>query len=121
VSDMTEPGQNIIQAYAFVISTCMAVCLSYGFLGRPGRLDSSGADISACLENRINPNDASAASLARLPDIGITRARAIIAYRSAFVEKNGDSPAFLSYNDLQIVKGIGPKTAQNMSQWLKFE
>ena len=73
------------------------------------------------LESLINPNDAPLASLARLPGIGIARAEAMIAYRRHFIEINSNRKAFQSCDDLQKVKGIGPKTAQNISEWLKFE
>ena len=70
------------------------------------------------LETRINPNTASAASLVRLPGIGLSRAEAITAYRKKFSE-SGD--VFQSADDLQKVAGIGPKTVQNIKPWLKFE
>jgi len=73
------------------------------------------------LDDKINPNDASAASLARLPNIGLVRAEAIVAYREKFGEKDSKSRPFRDCNDLQKVKSIGPKTIQNISEWLKFD
>jgi len=73
------------------------------------------------LESRMNPNDAPIASLVRLSGIGVSRAGAIVAYRESYGGKNGDGRAFRDCNDLQKVKGIGPKTAENNRQWLKFE
>ncbi|UCF44481.1 MAG: helix-hairpin-helix domain-containing protein [Planctomycetota bacterium] len=59
------------------------------------------------------------ASLVRLPGIGAVRTAAIVAYRENF--GSADNPAFRDCNDLQKVHGIGPKTAQNICQWLRFE
>jgi competence ComEA-like helix-hairpin-helix protein len=73
------------------------------------------------LDDKINPNNATAASLARLPNIGHSRAQAIIAYKESFAVKNGDITVFRNCNDLQKVKGIGPKTVQNINKWLRFE
>jgi len=73
------------------------------------------------LESQINPNVAPTASLVRLPGIGIGRAGAIVAYREEFSKKDANNPAFRNCDDLQKVKGIGPKTVENISKWLKFE
>ena len=59
--------------------------------------------------------------MVRLRGIGFSRARAIVAYRKDFSGKGGNSPAFRNCDDLQKVKGIGPKTVQSISEWLKFE
>jgi len=116
--DMREARQKTIQSFAFVISVCAAVCFSLGFVSEFVR---SGQSCEIELENRINPNDAPIASLVRLPGIGVSRAGAIVAYRENFGGKDGGNPAFQSSNDLQKVRGIGPKTVQNISEWLKFE
>jgi DNA uptake protein ComE-like DNA-binding protein len=56
-----------------------------------------------------------------LPGIGIVKAGAIVAYRENFSREAGNNPAFRNCDDLQRVRGIGPKTAQDIDQWLKFE
>ena len=119
----SEARQKLIQSFAFVISVCVVVCFSYGFVSN---LVRSGSAFSGCeveLESRINPNDAPIASLVRLPSIGMARAGAIVAYRqrSQFIGKDSNSPAFRNCDDLQKVSGIGPKTVQNIEEWLKFE
>ncbi len=119
--DMTEIRQNRIQSFAFVIAVSVCVLFSVGFA--VSSLVGFGAASGGCeikLEGRINPNDAPVASLVRLPGIGIVRAGAIVAYRKDYSENNG-APAFQNPNDLQKVKGIGPKTVENISEWLKFE
>ncbi|MFB0553379.1 MAG: ComEA family DNA-binding protein [Phycisphaerae bacterium] len=115
---MREARQKRIQSFAFVISVCVAVCVSLGFISEfVGR----GQACEIELESRINPNYAPVESLVRLPGIGVGRAGAIVAYRENFGGKDGGNPVFRDCNDLQKVKGIGPKTVQNISEWLKFE
>ena len=69
------------------------------------------------LDSGINPNIVSAGELMQLPKIGPKTAQALIEYRSKFRER----PAFENIEDLQKVKGIGPKTAEQIKQWLVFE
>ena len=57
----------------------------------------------------------------RLPGIGISRAEAIVAYCQDFSKENGNNKAFRNCDDLQKVKGIGPKTTADICEWLKFE
>jgi len=119
---MSDTVKNRIQSFAYVIAVGSAVCFAVCFMASSSiGLHSTSGGYEIGLESRINPNTASAASLARLPGVGIVRAAAIVAYRKSFNRKNGNSQAFQNCEDLQKVKGIGPKTAQNISQWLKFE
>ena len=115
---MTDTNQKMIQSFAFVVSMCAAFCFSVCFFSE---FIGSGQARDIKLEGRINPNDAPVASLVRLPGIGVSRAGAIVSYRENFGVKNSANPVFRNCNDLQKVKGIGPKTAQNISGWLKFE
>ena len=107
--------QRGIQSFAFIISVLASVVLCFCFV--VSGFGDAGQSEQMKMESRINPNEASPASLVRLPGIGITRAGAILAYRENFSEKT----VFQNCSDLQKVKGIGPKTAQNICQWLKFE
>jgi competence ComEA-like helix-hairpin-helix protein len=118
---MKYAEQNRIQSFAFVMSITLAVVISLGFVSNPGQNTLTNNRYSIKLENRINPNSAPIESLVRLPGLGIGRAGAIIAYRENINGKNAGSPAFHNCDDLQKVKGIGSKTAQNVNHWLKFE
>lgn len=116
-----DTAQKRIQSFAFVISVFACVLFSLGFVSD---LVGFGPAFDGCeivLDNRINPNDAPVASLVRLPGIGVSRAGAIVAYRENFGGQGGRGPAFRNCDDLQNVKGIGPKTAANISEWVKFE
>ncbi len=116
--NQADSQQKRIQSFAFVIATCAAVllgvCFSRHYLAKTDK--SCGFH----LDNRINPNSAPVISLTRLQGIGPSRAGEIIAYRQNFQLKN-DKPAFQKPDDLQNIKGIGPKTVEKMEKWLKFE
>ncbi len=118
---MREFRQNRIQSFAFVTSVLIAFGLSCCLVPNLMGFGPATNRNEIRLDNLINPNDAPLASLARLPGIGIARAEAMIAYRRNFVETNGNRKPFQSCDDLQKVNGIGPKTAQNIREWLKFE
>jgi len=116
---MTATIQSRIQSFAFVISTwvCALFSVCFVFLSPSGWRQSYTIE----LEEKINPNYAVAASLVRLPGIGLTRAEAIIAYRENLAKQGNGTPVFRDFDDLRRVKGIGPKTAQSISRWLEFE
>jgi len=116
---MTQAEQDEVQSFAFVVCTWLCVLLSVGIVVLS--ITTSERSCPLRLDDKINPNDAPIASLVRLPGIGGSRAGAIIAYRENFGRKDGESSAFQNCNDLQKVKGIGAKTVQNISEWLKFE
>lgn len=118
IDDMKHAGQNRIQSFAFVISVCLAVCCSFGFVSN---LEKNLDRCEIELEGRINPNDAPIESLVRLPGLGPGRAGAIVAYRDNFNLKNDVKPAFHTCDDLQKVKGVGPKTVQNINELMKFD
>jgi len=118
---MRDISQNRIQSFAFVISVCVAVCLSLNFIPNYTEPKSASGGSETNLESRINPNTEPVASLVRLPDIGLLRAGAIVKYREQYQVTDSEDQAFKNINDLQKVKGIGPKTVQNISEWLTFE
>jgi comEA protein len=63
---------------------------------------------------KIDINRASAEQLEKLPGIGESRAKAIVAYRSQF-------GLFQSAEDLMKVKGIGPKLFERMKDLITVE
>jgi competence ComEA-like helix-hairpin-helix protein len=118
---MKQDGQNKIQSFAFVIGVFLAVCFSLGFFQNIVPDESAYGRCDIELDSRINPNNAPIESLVRLPGLGTGRAGAIVAYRESYNEKNAGSRAFKNSNDLQNVRGIGPKTVQNINELLKFD
>lgn len=115
----TQTGQNRIQSFAFVIAA--GACVLFSIALTASGLLGVGQSCQIVLDERINPNVAPVTSLVRLPSIGIGKANAIVAYRENYSKQKGNIQTFQDANDLQKVKGIGPKTVQNISQWLKFE
>jgi len=107
---------SMTKCRAFVCAACAACVLSAIFAGV--WLSNAGAADEIVLETRINPNTAPAASLMRLPNIGPSRARAIVEYRQA---AGGPGPAFEKAEDLEKIKGIGPATVAGVRQWLFFD
>ena len=74
------------------------------------------------LPNVINPNRAGWASLARLPGVGTTLAKNIVAYREDYRKRNGqDQQPFRSGEDLAKVKRIGPVTVKQIEKYLTFD
>ena len=113
----TAEGEKI-QCFAYIAGVCICLLLCCCFVLN---VAGGGHGRQVELESRINPNDAPVASMVRLAGIGPARAAAIAAYRDSFGGEDGDGRAFRDCSDLQKVKGIGPKTAESMSEWLEFE
>ena len=65
---------------------------------------------------RIDPNTASVASLRRLPMIGVIKAEAVVAYRTAHAPR-----PFRRSGDLANVRGIGPGLVQRAAPYLIFD
>ena len=117
---MADDRQKRIQSFAFVISAFSALCFAVYFTPNLFRINSVSHDMSQVV-NQINPNSAVIESLIRLPDIGSSRAEAIVEYRNSYVKNNNGQTAFGTPEDLQKVEGIGPKTVQNVKELLEFE
>lgn len=73
------------------------------------------------LADRIDPNTASEAELAAIPELGEKRAGAIVDFRQRFIAEHRDRLAFRRLSDLEQIKGIGPATAENMEPYLVFK
>jgi competence ComEA-like helix-hairpin-helix protein len=68
----------------------------------------------------IDPNTATAAELTTLPGIGPKRAADIIALRKELSADTDTHQPFRSADDLELVKGIGPKTVAKLGPYLRF-
>ena len=107
-----------IQYCAFVIAVGICFVLSVCFVIKEIAFLNLSCEVQ--LDGRINPNEASRESLMRLPGIGPKLASSIVRYRdSNFV--SGKKQIFKNIDDLEKVKGIGPKRAKDLCKWLKFE
>jgi len=90
----------------------LAVIFSFGVMKNTSKV------AAVQFQSRINPNDAPVSSLVRLPQIGMSRAEKITAYRQA---NSGEGPVFTCPDDLQKVNGIGPVIAGGLAEYLRFE
>jgi competence protein ComEA len=71
------------------------------------------------IESKIDPNTANWAELASLPGIGEVLAKRIVEYRQAQPGK-ASKAVFRRPEDLEAVRGIGPKTVAKLAKHLKF-
>jgi competence ComEA-like helix-hairpin-helix protein len=121
--DQTEAGRGLAlrttQSLAFLVGMGVCLALSLGF-ARAMLERAEGSPIIG-LGARINPNEAPAASLMRLPQIGAARARAIVAHRDRAGTPAGRTPVFKKADDLQQIKGIGPAIVEDLRPWLRFD
>ena len=112
-------GVEAAQSLGFLVGT--AICLAFGVGLLVGWMDDSSELPAAYSGETINPNDAPVASLIRLPGLGPTRARAIVAHRTTIGRQLRQPAPFTQPEDLQQVRGIGPATILAIRPWLDFE
>lgn len=112
LGEQSEKEQAKIQSLAFLLGICICVILSFCFVVSYPVAAGGGEKI--VLDDKINPNTDTAASMARLPSLSVTKAKAIIECRQ-------NENVFRSADDLDNVKGIGPKTVEGVRPYLKFE
>jgi len=103
---------------AFLAAVVLCIFLSVLFC--VGFFTAKSGTYKIELQGRINPNVASEASLGRLPGIGAVRAAAIAGFRDNFRKEHGEGVAFRTVEDLCKVRGIGPATANKVSDYLRF-
>ncbi len=76
------------------------------------------------IDQRIDPNTATWTELTRLPRVGESIAKRIVEYRenqrSAGTGGTATRPVFTCPQDLDQVRGIGPKTVELIAPHLKF-
>jgi competence ComEA-like helix-hairpin-helix protein len=72
------------------------------------------------LEDKLDPNMATAAELAALPAIGPKAAQQIVTYREGYRRGGREGQAFANPTDLLKVPGIGFNTLQELLPYLKF-
>jgi len=81
---------------------------------------SAQAPASSQLADRIDPNVASEAELAAIPELGEKRAASIVQFREQFKSHHPGKPAFGRLSDLEQVSGIGAVTAETIEPYLIF-
>ncbi len=108
--------RTAMQSAAFV--TAVIVCCVFAVFFSALHFVRAAGNCDFVLDEKINPNTACTGSLIRLPNVGPSRAMAIIEYRSSC---DAAERAFETGADLQKIKGIGPKTVESITPWLCFE
>jgi DNA uptake protein ComE-like DNA-binding protein len=113
-----------------VIWGILCVLLVYILVARYARPlwlgEEIGVDASRVeqVEQRIDPNVAGWPELARLPGIGEATAKRIVAHREEILARrsaeDASLPMFTSLRDLDAVRGIGPKTLEEIAPYLRF-
>jgi hypothetical protein len=76
------------------------------------------------INSTIDVNRAPWWELTLLPGIGEEKARAVVEFREVQRANHGwdeDQPVFRSPDDLQQVHGIGPKTVERMTPFVRFD
>jgi len=118
VGEFLDRTCDQVQICALVLSAvlCFLACAVYS----PRCFCSHDTQNVIVLDSKINPNLACTASLERLAGVGLVRSEAIVAYRKQYAAQS-DVGAFSNCADLQKVKGIGPRTVENICKWLEFK
>jgi len=114
-----DPALRAAESLAFLVGVGICLVLSLGFAA--GALQRPETATAIPAGERVNPNDAPVASLMRLPQIGVARARAIVAYRQRTGSQAEGRPAFKTADDLRHIKGIGPAIVEDVRPWLQFD
>ncbi len=106
------------------LTALLATGTAWRWANRSGRVGAdltvSNAPVAPAVE-KIDPNSASWASLARLPRIGPAIGRSICAYRDAFGAAHPGQRAFTCPADLANVKGVGDAIVEAATEHLRFE
>ena len=71
------------------------------------------------VESKVDPNAANWAELASLPGLGEVLAKRIVEYRQSQTGEPNKA-VFRRPEDLEAVRGIGPKTVAKLAKHLKF-
>ena len=106
-----------------ILVTLLLVFLAIHWAQRPARLDDGAVLIRGepvLLPQRMDPNTATQAELARIPHIGDAMAKRIIQYRESRKPNSADGIVFRQAGDLDGVPGIGPKLVGQIAPFFQF-
>jgi len=118
-TESSDLERRLIESVGFAVIACL--CVAAG-LAVAAAVTGAAADVSeSAVAEGINPNEAPAASLVRLPGVGPTRAQMIVAYRQGRADSDAETAVFRRPEDLTAIKGIGPVTVEEIRPWLQFD
>lgn len=105
-----------------IVLVVLFVAVQYVSVARDARIPPPGrpGDRADQLQDRVDPNTAPWWELTILPGVGEVTARAIVEHRRQ-AREGGDARPFDGANDLENVRGIGPKTVERFRALLRFD
>lgn len=92
----------------------IGVLMALAGLGAIGARSTVVPEPAVAPASRLDLNTATAAELALIPGIGPAIAERIVAYRARF-------GGFRSMGQLQRVRGVGPRTAATIAEYVKLD
>lgn len=116
----------LVQRYfrPLVLGERITVAATQAADGTIAQTGESGGLPAGRIDERIDPNTATWTELTRLPRIGESIAKRIVEYRenqrSEGTGGTATQPVFTCPQDLDQVRGIGPKTVELIAPHLKF-
>ncbi|MEK6674451.1 MAG: helix-hairpin-helix domain-containing protein [Planctomycetota bacterium] len=93
-----------------------------GYRTWQGRHDGAVLPPTSAVRSTVNPNTAPWWELTVLPGIGPTKAIDIVRYRESIQNDRSvlPTPTFRRSEDLDLIRGIGPKTIMRIRDELRF-
>lgn len=108
----------LIAAVIFVIIVVDIVIIAHRFLGTEDL--ELQLDAIRDLKLQLDPDIASAQALAELPGLNIRQARGIVELRNRAGNRAPGQRFYASLEDIDAVRGIGPKTLEKIGDYLYF-
>lgn len=110
---------GLLLAYTLISRHFLPLYLADDIAVERAAADPAFAKPLPAADTRIDPNTAGWTELTRLPRIGEVIAKRIVAHREEHQARPGE-PVFRCVEDLQRVKGIGPKTIELIRDQVRF-
>lgn len=107
----------VVIAVGLLVGLSIRVALRHTYIPDPQPAEGLRA---ADLADKLDPNTATVAEIAAIPNVGETLAQAVVSYREAHLKDYPDRPAFREPMDLLRVRGIGVARMEGMQGYLVF-
>lgn len=115
----TGPQRGVILLFLVIVIAASGYRYYTDRVTVPDPQPADGAR-AADLADHFDPNTATAAELAAIPNVGDKLAAAIVDYRNTIRPLRNGSPVFERPTDLMRVRGIGPAKMEAMTPYLRF-
>ena len=104
----------VIGVFAYLV---IRLSFQHGYISDPQPAEGPRARE---LADRFDPNLATKAQLAAIPNIGEKLATAVVDYRDRYVADHPGHLAFSQPRDLLRVRGVGPAKMETLCEYLEF-